>query len=303
MSEAEVISIEVETSQVPAIIQGQFDALKDLGANVTTATEKAEKAKQSAASAKEKSYKAFHKKEAVESLQSATVDLADAQISAAQAQEVSFEYQQKLAEMTKYLFALGVSNISMNRSVVRELELKLNGASKDELDEFARKEILAVVQQLKAQEDIMSKQNDLSNKVKAHEIQLQAKTKKDDSQDEEIARQAAIDKELGRRIDSGDKKDKAQDEEIARQATIDEEHTRLINELKTANADRVKEIEELRSLCAELSERLSENVTSLDSKEHRINGILNEKSSKKAVIISYVIGAIGIIVAIIQFFV
>ena len=157
MENTDIVSVEVSASQVPSIIQEQFDGLTALKQNVSEATKKADAAKKSAKSAKEKSAELFHKKEAIESLQEATVDLAEAQISAAQAQEVSFEYQQKIAEITKYLFALGVSNIAMNRSVVRELELKLKGASEEELDEFARQEIIAVVKQLKAQEDIMKK--------------------------------------------------------------------------------------------------------------------------------------------------
>lgn len=101
-----------------------------------------------------------------------------AQICSAEAQEVSFTYQQKLAEMTKFLFALGVSNIAMNRSIVRELELKLKGASEEELDELARREIISVVKQLKAQEDIMKKQSDLSDKVRIHESRINELTDK-----------------------------------------------------------------------------------------------------------------------------
>ena len=72
-----------------------------------------------------------------------------------------------------------------------------------------------VVQQLKAQEDIMTKQDDLSKRVKAHEIQLQEKTRKDNDQDAEIARQVEKGKELDKRIDAGEKKDKDQDAEMA----------------------------------------------------------------------------------------
>ena len=187
MENTDIVSVEVNASQVPSIIQEQFNGLKALKQNVSEATKKAEAAKDSAKSAKEKSAGLFHKKEAIESLQEATVDLADAQISAAQAQEVSFEYQQKIAEITKYLFALGVSNIAMNRSVVRELELKLKGASEEELDEFARQEIIAVVKQLKAQEDIMKKQSDLTEKVKAHEVTLRSHAEKDKEHDKLIA--------------------------------------------------------------------------------------------------------------------
>ena len=64
------------------------------------------------------------------------------------------------SEITEiYLFGLGVSNLAMNRSVVRGVEMRLKGASEEELDELARQEILGVVRQLKAQEDIMKNRN------------------------------------------------------------------------------------------------------------------------------------------------
>ena len=91
MGNTDIVSVEVNASQVPSIIQEQFNGLKALKQNVIEATKKAEAAKDSAKLAKEKSAGLFHKKEAIESLQEATVDLADAQISATQAQEVSFE--------------------------------------------------------------------------------------------------------------------------------------------------------------------------------------------------------------------
>ena len=106
MENTDIVSVEVSASQVPYIIQEQFNGLKVLKQNVSEATKKAEAANDSAKSAKEKSAGLFHKKEAIESLQKATVDLADAQISAAQAQKVSFEYQQKIAEITKLYLSI-----------------------------------------------------------------------------------------------------------------------------------------------------------------------------------------------------
>lgn len=61
---------------------------------------------------------------------------------------------------------------------MRELELKLKGASEEELDELARREIISVVKQLKAQEDIMKKQSDLSDKVRIHESRINELTDK-----------------------------------------------------------------------------------------------------------------------------
>ena len=359
MKKTDVVSVEVNASQVPGIIQEQFKGLKELKQNVNKAIKKADEAKDAAQVAKGKSAGLFQKKEAIESLQEATVNLADAQITATKAQKVSFEYQQKLAEMTKYLFALGVSNIAMNRSVVRELELKLKGASKEELDEFARQEIISVVKQLKAQEDIMKKQSDLTEKVKVHETTLRThaqkdfeydkklreheehekkqdgilrkhsekdeehdrliagnkqktlehdkmlaeKTKKDRNQDEEIARQAVMDVELGKRIDAGEEKDKSQDEEMARQAAKDEELAKMIEGLMESNLEKESQIRELKTICENLSKRISDHASMVEEKETGILDRLNEKASKKMVLISYIIGLAGFLTAIIQFFI
>lgn len=179
MSKNEIANIDnINESQVPSIIRDQFSKLSVLRENIEKASEKAKQAQDSAKSAKNKSAGLFHKKEAIESLQEAVGDLADTQISAAQAQEVSFEHQQELGKITKFLFGLGVTNIAMNRKVVRELEMKLKGASEEELDEFARQEIIGVVRQLKAQEDIMKKQSELANRVKEHESKLASHEKK-----------------------------------------------------------------------------------------------------------------------------
>ncbi len=173
----------VNENQIPAIIEEQFTGLSELSKSVEASIKKAEDAQSSAKVANEKTAGLFQKKEAIESLQKATGNLADAQISAAQAQKVSFEYQKKLGEITKYLFGLGVTNIATNRMVVRELELRLKGASEEELNELARQEILGVVRQLKAQEDIMKKQEELTGRVKEHESRLISYEQKDTKQD------------------------------------------------------------------------------------------------------------------------
>ena len=226
----EVIVVEnLSSDQVPNLINEQFTKLEVVKNNVERATSKARKAQQRAEEAKNISPGLFHRKEAIEELQTVTEEIADAQIASAEAQEVSFEYQQKLGEITKYLFSLGVSNIATNRSVVRQLQLKLRDASEKDLDELARQEIIGVVKQLKAQEDIMIKQSAMSDIVKRHDKRLNAGDAKDKEQDEEIGRQAEKDKEHDKRLDEGDAKDKEQDEEIARQAEKDKEQDQRLD--------------------------------------------------------------------------
>lgn len=248
-----MVSVEVDIGQVPSIIQEQFSGLKELKGKVGEATKKAKSAQMSAEDAKNKSVGLFHKKEAIELLQDATVDLAEAQISAAQAQEVSFEYQQKIAEITKYLFALGVSNIALNRSVVRELEMKLKGASEEELDEFARQEIIAVVKQLKAQEDIMLKQEQMQCILKEHDDSLSKKEQVDKEQDRLISQNAAQNEKHERLIQEALEADEEQDKLIAQTVEATEEHERLIQEAIEAD-------EEQDRLIAQNAEKAKENA-------------------------------------------
>lgn len=164
--ENEMVSIEVNIEKVPSIVQEQFTKLSELSKKSRSAMEKADSAKKTATEAYYKSTGLFQKKEAIEALQSSTLELANAQIELSEAQEVSFEYQKSLTDVTKYLFALGTSKIAANRSVVRTLQLKMKGATEKELDEFARQELLDVMRQLKAQEDIMQKQEEFGKKAK-----------------------------------------------------------------------------------------------------------------------------------------
>ena len=153
----------VKESDVPEIIGSQFSIMQEYKENLDIAKKKALDAQVQALGSKEKKTGVFKNKTAIESLQETTLSLADAQLIAAEAQEKSFEYQKKLAEITKYLFGLGVSNI-----VVKELEMRLKNASEDEIDSLAREEIKNLVRELKMQEDVMQKQSLLNERI--HEL-------------------------------------------------------------------------------------------------------------------------------------
>ena len=289
----EVIVVEnLSSDQVPNLINEQFTKLEVVKNNVERATSKARKAQQRAEEAKNISPGLFHRKEAIEELQTVTEEIADAQIASAEAQEVSFEYQQKLGEITKYLFSLGVSNIATNRSVVRQLQLKLRDASEKDLDELARQEIIGVVKQLKAQEDIMIKQSAMSDIVKRHDKRQNAGDAKDKEQDEEIGRQAEKDKEHDKRLDAGDAKDKEQDQEIGRQAEKIKnlfEDNQLIKQRCTVQEEDIKKLQEknmkLENSLREMDGSLRKMI---DTKYNKLLGILTFVLSLGAFILSIV---------------
>ena len=157
---------QVGQNELPGIVSEKMCLLNTLGQKCESATAKAENAHALATSAQEKSAGLGHKKEAIEALQEAGVLLADAVVSETEAQGIIFACLTDIAEITKYLFGLGVSNLALNRSVVKELELKLSGASSEALSELAKQETLNVIRQLKAQEDILVKQEELEKRIR-----------------------------------------------------------------------------------------------------------------------------------------
>ncbi len=102
---------DLTTKEIIEIIDGKFDKLGKLSEAVNKAKESAEKAKELAMTAKNKSIKLFGlgTKDAIESLQNATVNISEAMQISTQAQEKSFDFQTQLAEISKYLFGLGIN--------------------------------------------------------------------------------------------------------------------------------------------------------------------------------------------------
>lgn len=154
-------TITIEIGKLPIIISKSFVEIKEADKKVKAALEQAETAKKAAEEASKKSAKwswnGANKKEAIEALQSASVEICKAQEYVTDAIKESFENQQTMSKGIQYLFGLGVMNIAANRTVVRELELRLKEASEEELSELAKQELNCVLEQLKAQQDMMDR--------------------------------------------------------------------------------------------------------------------------------------------------
>lgn len=238
----------IEPQELSSILSTQFDKLDILESNVQKSVNMAVEAKNKAEDAQVKiGLFDYSKKEAINLLQSASEGLAVGLITAAEAQKVSFEYQTKLTEITKFLFGLGVSNLAMNRIVVRELELKLKGVSEEEITDLARQELKNVIMQLKAQEDMMKKQTELTVKVKNYQEQLKGIDRRLDN----------IKKETQNNIKILEESLILQGQALAdKNMTLDKKHSERANELK-------EELFSLTSRINEDSEAIKENISSL----------------------------------------
>ena len=223
--------VNVGEQQLPEIIKNEMAGLAEYKTKADAAKTKAEEAK---ALADEMEGVKFGKtKAAVEDLQKATRAITDAQMIAAEAQEKSFEYQEQLAKTSKYLFGLGVTSIAMNRAVVRELKLTLEGCDSGEIDESTHQEILNIISKLKEQEDIMQKQENMSAKLNSLDDEVTI-------QGIELKRQEKKDEEHDYLLDINEKKDAEQDVELRAQAVKDTEHDAKIRDLQ----EKVRELED-----------------------------------------------------------
>ena len=179
--------IEFNPKDLPNIITEQGKTLNDFCIQKEKAIEAAKVAKDKADEANKKKVGWFTgKKVAIEELQSATVSISDALDSLTVAVNQSYKNQEKIAKVNEFLLGLGLTNTTLNRMIIRELEMKLNNASQEELSELAKQELMSVLRQLKAQEDIQNrlekqaegllshdeKLEDVFNKINQHEEKL-----------------------------------------------------------------------------------------------------------------------------------
>lgn len=212
---------EEEAVKVIAEIGDKIELVKKLGKEAEEAEKASKEAMRVAEEAKRKAEETkkkfeedkkkpgllFGKKEAIEKTQNSVGDIADAQqelsksqislaeaISASsKAQKVSFECQEKLAELSKAMISLGVGSLAKNRIIVREVEKRLQGASEEEIGELARNELYSVLIQLKEQEDLIIKHEQLKGIVREHDQKIIEQDKADEEQDVELKRQAEVD--------------------------------------------------------------------------------------------------------------
>ena len=168
----------VSADQLPKVIGETYSEISAIDEKIKSAISKANKAKKLSdeASQKNADWSLFHdnKREAIEALQKSNQSLADALSENVVANEQLFQNQQKMAKGLSYLFGLGVMSIAANRTVVRELEMKLRDASEEELSELARQEIYNVVLQLRAQEDMQYKIDKVEANIREINGQIEA---------------------------------------------------------------------------------------------------------------------------------
>lgn len=92
-----------------------------------------------------------------EKTQDVLIDIIDAVDNNVNATKALFNNLTKLADFSKKLYGIGLMSIASNRIVVRAIKLKLEHASKEELSDLARQELETVLMELKRQQSLEEK--------------------------------------------------------------------------------------------------------------------------------------------------
>lgn len=105
-------------------------------------------------------------------------ETAKVQESTMDAVKVLFDFDREIIETTKSLFMIGCSSIAAARTVRREIEMRMNDASREEISAMAKAELMSVAYSLRAQETLLDKQDKFSE-----ELEKQATLVENNSED------------------------------------------------------------------------------------------------------------------------
>ncbi len=298
---------ELNVSYLPEIISENITLLSTLSSKVDAAQKAAQRAESEAEYAAGRKSKLGHHTEAIEALQDSAVATAKSQKEIVNAQRVSFDFQQRLAEISKLLFNLGVTNIAMNRTVCRELELKLSGASKEKLNDLAKQELMNVVSQLKAQEDMMVKQEKQMQLIKEHTLNLAGIRTDMASFGSSInAVEKNID-EIEEDVDAIEAKNEEQDKLLKSHDENIDEIEEDVDAIEAKNEEQDKLLKSHDENIDEIEEDVEENRADIQKNLDKINDLIAEVAALKnaeteaekkiaqAKIIALVSGGIGVV--------
>lgn len=151
---------------IDEVIEKNFEKIARIKKSFASVFENVKSASLDSKKAAELKAGLFHKKGAIQGLQTATISITSALHALTINQKVILEYQKVLTDFCRYLLFLGTSNIANNRSIVASLEEKLSGASQRKLSPDEKNELLSVVKELKNQQTIYDQQEQLKMKVK-----------------------------------------------------------------------------------------------------------------------------------------
>ena len=225
----------VDASKIPALVDEQIKKLKALDEKVQDVLANAKDAKDSAdraRSCKKSGVLGIARADALETISDAVKALGDANESNAQGLSEVFGFMQSLAEISKGLFGLASMSMVAHNTVVQQLELKMRGASGEELSELAQNELERTISILKNQGNVLAEQDKQKKRLEAMQLRLNALSNEGDQhdaqQDELLEQHSQTVQEHAQMIAANMEHDAQQDELLEQHSQTDQEHAQMI---------------------------------------------------------------------------
>ena len=299
---------------IVATVNSSVEEIKAIETKIAKAVASANSAKKKAKDANEVERHWYQNTTAriVDKLQPAVQSLATAVSESADTQKLLFEHQKILAQACQRLFAMGVSNIAATRMVVRNIKLQLENASEEEISELARQELMNVMKQLQAQEDLANRQEKMSEKIKAHSSSLGEHDKLLEDHDVLLqSQEGKIDKlktsirEAKKNLQS---KNLEQDERITKNDAKDQEQDKRLAEKDAKDLEHDNRLDAKDEKDNEHDSRIAENRQSIESIQETLKNLLAENkqfqtryAKEKRVLIA--LSMVAIVISIVSIFV
>lgn len=204
----------VNEEELPSAIFGAIDTISSLEEKIRQSSDEANSVlnyiNNDMKRYKDKSFIGIHWRsgsdtDMIEDLQKAVEKQAKAQQISTEAMQKSFEFQRKLSEATKYLFAITTTNSACVRTAIKVIagKLEVNDGS---VSDLVKSELEQLLHQLKMQEDMQHEQELLKEKaeknertINEHDENIKTNTKKITTNQENIAQnRSAIDANSGK---------------------------------------------------------------------------------------------------------
>ena len=231
----------------------------------------------------------------------------ESQTSVLKLQKTHFEYQQKIAEATKFVFGLSAYNMATNQSVLIKLKAILSGASEKELGELAQNQLFMALDQIKNQENIITRMKDNEDLIKQLNESIEAKQNEIAQIGENYAEQNKKISENADKIGDIEEDVDAIEAKNEEQDNLLKSHDENIDEIEE-NVDAIeKNIDEVEENIDEIEEDVEENRADIQKNLGKINDLIAEVAALKIAeteaekkiaqtkIIALVSGGIGVV--------
>ena len=230
----------------------------------------------------------FHKTEAIEKLQEATLAEAEALGEIVDCNTCIFENQKAMAEVTKRLLFLGVGNMARNRIVVKKISDYLSGMNSGDPNSMMKCELIGIVSELNSQLDLMQRVqnisielNDFDDDIKLVRLDVDETKKSLEEKDKSLKALSKGAAEMQKDLEGKGKTLEALSKDAVETKKTIEEKGKTLEALSMSTAKMQKDMEDKNKTLEALSKDATETKKALEEKDKALEALSKDAAETK----------------------